>query len=49
MPGGATGLNGIAPHPPLFGVLAFAALTIFTVSCLVNSKNGRGFLAVHDV
>jgi len=46
--GGALGLNGIPPYTTIFWVLAFAALTIFTVTCLVNSTYGRGFLAVHD-
>ncbi len=46
--GGALGLNGIPPYTTIFWVLAFAALTVFTVSCLVNSTYGRGFLAVHD-
>ena len=46
--GGALGLNGIPPYTTIFWVLAFAALTVFTVSCLVHSTYGRGFLAVHD-
>jgi branched-chain amino acid transport system permease protein len=46
--GGALGLNGIPPYTTIFWVLAFAAVTIFTVTCLVNSTYGRGFLAVHD-
>jgi len=46
--GGALGLNGIPPYTTIFWVLAFAALTIFTVTCLVHSTYGRGFLAVHD-
>ncbi len=46
--GGALGLNGIPPYTTIFWVLAFAALTIFTVHCLVHSTYGRGFLAVHD-
>ena len=46
--GGALGLNGIPPYTTIFWVLAFAALTVFTVTCLVNSTYGRGFLAVHD-
>jgi branched-chain amino acid transport system permease protein len=46
--GGALGLNGIPPYTTIFWVLAFAALTIFTVYCLVHSTYGRGFLAVHD-
>jgi branched-chain amino acid transport system permease protein len=46
--GGALGLNGIPPFTTIFWVVACAALTIFTVSCLVNSTYGRGFLAVRD-
>ncbi|HEY0944406.1 MAG TPA: branched-chain amino acid ABC transporter permease [Opitutaceae bacterium] len=46
--GGALGLNGIPYYTNVFWVLAFAALTVFTVVCLVNSTYGRGFLAVHD-
>ncbi len=46
--GGALGLNGIPPYTTVFWVLAFAALTVFTVGCLVRSTYGRGFLAVRD-
>jgi branched-chain amino acid transport system permease protein len=46
--GGALGLNGIPPYTTIFWVLAFVALTIFVVTCLVNSTYGRGFLATHD-
>ena len=46
--GGALGLNGIPPYTNIFWVLAFAALTIFTVLCLVHSTYGRGFIATHD-
>src|SRR3954465_12439017 len=46
--GGALGLNGIPPYTSIFWVIAFAALTIFVVTCLVNSTYGRGFLATHD-
>lgn len=46
--GGALGLNGIPPHTTVFWVIAGAALTVFTVGCLVNSTYGRGFLAVRD-
>ncbi len=46
--GGALGLNGIPPYTSIFWVLAFAALTVFVVTCLVNSTYGRGFLAVRD-
>ena len=46
--GGALGLNGIPAYTTIFWVLAFVALTIFTVTCLVNSTYGRGFLATHD-
>ena len=46
--GGALGLNGIPPYTSIFWVLAFVALTIFVVTCLVHSTYGRGFLATHD-
>ena len=46
--GGALGLNGIPAYTTIFWVLAFVALTVFTITCLVNSTYGRGFLATHD-
>jgi branched-chain amino acid transport system permease protein len=46
--GGALGLNGIPAYTTIFWVLAFAALTVFTIYCLVHSTYGRGFLATHD-
>src|SRR3954469_8124516 len=46
--GGALGLNGIPASTTIFWVLAFVGLTVFTVTCLVNSTYGRGFLATHD-
>ncbi|MDO8541995.1 MAG: branched-chain amino acid ABC transporter permease [Opitutaceae bacterium] len=46
--GGALGLNGIPGLTTIFWVLAFVALTIFVVTCLVHSTYGRGFLATHD-
>jgi branched-chain amino acid transport system permease protein len=46
--GGALGLNGIPAYTSIFWVLAFVALTIFIVTCLVHSTYGRGFLATHD-
>jgi branched-chain amino acid transport system permease protein len=46
--GGALGLNGIPPYTTIFWVLAFVAITVFVVTCLVNSTYGRGFLATHD-
>ena len=46
--GGALGLNGIPAYTNIFWVLTFAALTVFTVTCLVHSTYGRGFVAVHD-
>jgi len=46
--GGALGLNGIPAYTTIFWVLAFVAITVFTVTCLVNSTYGRGFLATHD-
>jgi branched-chain amino acid transport system permease protein len=38
-------------HPAytsIFWVLAVGAVTVFTVTCLVHSTYGRGFLATHD-
>lgn len=46
--GGALGLNGIPPYTNIFWVAAFAAITVFTVVCLVHSTYGRGFIATHD-
>jgi branched-chain amino acid transport system permease protein len=46
--GGALGLNAIPAYTTIFWVLAFVAITIFVVTCLVNSTYGRGFLATHD-
>jgi branched-chain amino acid transport system permease protein len=46
--GGALGLNGIPAYTTFFWVLAFAGITVFVVTCLVNSTYGRGFLATHD-
>jgi branched-chain amino acid transport system permease protein len=46
--GGALGLNGIPNYTTVFWVYSFAALTVFTVVCLVGSTYGRGFIATHD-
>lgn len=46
--GGALGLNGIPAYTSIFWVLAVGAVTVFTVTCLVNSTYGRGFLATKD-
>jgi branched-chain amino acid transport system permease protein len=46
--GGALGLNGIPAYTTIFWVIAFVAITVFVVTCLVNSTYGRGFLATHD-
>jgi branched-chain amino acid transport system permease protein len=46
--GGALGLNGIPNYTTVFWVYSVAALTIFTVVCLVRSTYGRGFIATHD-
>ena len=46
--GAATGLTGIPNWTTLAWAWSFAALTVFVVTCLVNSTYGRGFLAVHD-
>ncbi len=46
--GGALGLNGIPAYTTAFWVLAFGALTIFTVHCLMHSTYGQGFVATKD-
>jgi branched-chain amino acid transport system permease protein len=46
--GGALGLNGIPAYTTIAWVGVFAALAVFTVSCLVGSTYGRGFIATHD-
>jgi branched-chain amino acid transport system permease protein len=46
--GAASGLKGIPNFTSLFWAWGLAAVTIFTVGCLVNSTYGRGFIAVHD-
>ena len=46
--GGALGLNGIPAYTTVFWVYSFAALTVFTVVCMVRSTYGRGFIATHD-
>jgi branched-chain amino acid transport system permease protein len=46
--GAASGLKGI-PNWTTFGwAWGVAVLTIFTITCIVNSTYGRGFIAVHD-
>jgi branched-chain amino acid transport system permease protein len=46
--GGALGLNGIPAYTSIFWVLAVAAVAVFTVTCLVSSTYGRGFIATKD-
>jgi len=46
--GGALGLNGIPAYTTVFWVYSVAALTVFTVTCLVGSTYGRGFIATKD-
>jgi branched-chain amino acid transport system permease protein len=46
--GGALGLNGIPDYTTVFWVYSFAALSVFTVTCLVRSTYGRGFIATRD-
>src|SRR5881394_3210805 len=38
--GGALGLNGIPAYTTIFWVLAFVAIVVFVVTCLVNSTYG---------
>jgi len=46
--GAATGLTGI-PNWTSFGwAWGGAAVSVFVITCLVNSTYGRGFIAVHD-
>jgi branched-chain amino acid transport system permease protein len=46
--GGALGLNGIPNYTTIAWVVAFVALAVFTVVCMIHSTYGRGFLATHD-
>jgi branched-chain amino acid transport system permease protein len=46
--GAATGLNGIPRYTNLAWTFGVAAITVYVVTCLVNSTYGRGFIAVHD-
>jgi branched-chain amino acid transport system permease protein len=46
--GAASGLKGIPAYTTLFWAWAFAAVTVYVITCVVNSTYGRGFLAVHD-
>lgn len=46
--GGALGLHGIPAYTSIFWILAFVAIAIFVVTCLVHSTYGRGFLATKD-
>lgn len=46
--GGAIGLSGMAPLTNIAWTYGTVAVTVFTVSCLINSTYGRGFLAVRD-
>ncbi len=46
--GAATGLPGISHWTTFAWAWGLAAVTVFVVTCLVNSTYGRGFIAVHD-
>ncbi|MBC8039374.1 MAG: branched-chain amino acid ABC transporter permease [Opitutaceae bacterium] len=46
--GGALGLNGIPPLTTFAWIYGSVAVTVFTISCLVNSTYGRGWLATRD-
>ncbi len=46
--GAATGLTGIPSWTNFGWAWSGAALSVFVVTCLVNSTYGRGFIAVHD-
>lgn len=46
--GGARGLSVVHGWTNFFWVFGFAALTVYTVTALVHSTYGRGFIAVRD-
>jgi branched-chain amino acid transport system permease protein len=46
--GAASGLKNIPHFTNFFWAWAFAAVTVFVVTAIVNSTYGRGFIAVHD-
>lgn len=46
--GAATGLTGISKWTNFGWAWALAAITVYVITCLVNSTYGRGFIAVHD-
>ena len=46
--GAASGLKDIPHQTTFFWTWAFAAITVFVVTSIVNSTYGRGFIAVHD-
>jgi branched-chain amino acid transport system permease protein len=46
--GAASGLKGIPGYTNFFWVWAFAAITVYVITSMVNSTYGRGFIAVHD-
>jgi len=46
--GAATGLTGIPRWTDFGWAWSGAALSVFVITCLVNSTYGRGFIAVHD-
>ena len=46
--GAASGLKDIPRFTNFFWAWAFAAITVFVITSIVNSTYGRGFIAVHD-
>ncbi len=46
--GAASGLKGIPEYTNFFWAFAFATITVYVVTSIVNSTYGRGFIAVHD-
>jgi len=46
--GAASGLKGIPNYTNFFWAWAFAAITVYVITSIVNSTYGRGFIAVHD-
>src|SRR5205814_5320708 len=46
--GGSRGYSVTHGYTNFFWTYSMAALTVYTISSLVNSTYGRGFLAVHD-
>lgn len=46
--GAASGMKGIPKYTTIGWTFALVAITVYTITALVNSTYGRGFIAVHD-